>query len=247
MRRALPSVLCLLGAVLLTGCLSEQERMLRRLGPAAEITTASMKNLGWGQLGEGIEEARFTAVVTTWDDEQRSYTDRQEMVVDLEDGWIESVGGTPQGSWEATATDTGRFRIQADRAVDEEKVEQRIASALHTLLHRLRGPYNLLVTDERARTAEKTRIDGQPVVRVGVEGDNRMAVAYYFDAALGVLKFVTTGADHPGGSGTVTVYEYDSLPNGVLFPRRIRVMKLGQHVVVGNTPVLEVQISNVEL
>ena len=246
MRRALPCVLCVLGTVLLTGCLSEQERMLRRLGPAAEITTASLNNLGWSQLGEEAEEVSFTAIVTTWDAQQRSFTDRQEMAVDFEEGEIESIGGTPQGSWQAEATDTGGFSLKADRGVDEEQVAQRMAPTLQTLLHRLRGPYNLLVTDERARTAEDTRVDGQAVVRVGVEGDNRMAVAYYFDATLGVLKFVTAGADRAGGEGTVTVYEYDSMPNGVLFPSRIRVMKLGRHVVVGDTPVLEVQISNVK-
>ncbi|HUS90509.1 MAG TPA: hypothetical protein VM695_01620 [Phycisphaerae bacterium] len=245
MRRAPLGMLCVMGTAMLCGCLSERERMMRRLGPAASITTASMDNLGWCKLGEKAEEVHFTAIVTSYDKAGRSYTDRQEMEVDLEDGTITSIGGTPQGSWQAAATESGKFSLKADRGVDEAKVEQRMGPTLLTLLHRLRGPYNLLGKRERARTAQDTRVDGQPVVRVAVEGDNRMAIAYYFDATLGVLKYVTAGGDRPGGDGTITLYEYDSLPDGVLFPKTIRVVRLGEHVLIGETPVFEVEISNV--
>jgi len=246
MRRAPLGMVCLLAAALLAGCLSERERMMRRLGPAARITSASLDNLGWSRLGEQAEEVRFTAIVATYDKEGKSYTDRQEMEVDFEKGAISSVGGTPQGSWEASINEKGKFKLKADDGVDTYKVVARMRPTLATLLHRLKGPQNLIDGPERARTADETRVDGQAVVRVAVEGDNRMAVAYYFDSATGILKFVTAGADRAGGDGTVTIYEYDSMPNGVLFPKLIKVVRIGRHVLVGQTPVSEVETSNVQ-
>jgi hypothetical protein len=245
MRRARPGWVGVLAGLVLLGCETSRERMVRRLGPAAQIASASIDNLGWSRDGKRIDSARFTAIVTTYDEEGRSYTDRQEMVVDFKADTITAVGGTPQGRWKAVADDDGKFKLKADKAVDEAKVAGRMRPTLATLLHRLRGPYNLLAGRERARTADATRVDGQDVVRVAVGGDNRRAIAYYFDAASGILRFVTAGADRPGGEGTVTLYQYDSLPNGVAFPNRIRVARIGKHVLVGKESVFEVEISHV--
>jgi len=219
--------------------------MMRRLGPAADIASASIDNLGWSRAGKRIDSARFTAIVTTYDEEDKSHTDRQEMFVNFKADTITAVGGTPQGSWKAVADDDGKFKLKAGKAVDKAEVTRRMAATLATLLHRLRGPYNLLGRRERVRTADATRVDGQDVVRVSVDGDNRKAIAYYFDAASGILKFVTAGADRAGREGTVTLYQYDSLPNGAAFPNRIRVARIGRHVLVGRQSVFEVEISDV--
>jgi len=230
---------------LTAGCTTPRERMMRRLGPAAQIASASIDNLGWCRDGKRIESARFTAIVTTYDKDGKSYTDRQEMVADFKADTIAATGGTPQGAWRAVADDDGKFKLKADDDVDEARVTDRMAPTLAILLHRLRGPYNLLGKSERARTARTVSVDGQDVVRVSVDGDNRKAIAYYFDTASGILKFVTAGADRPGGDGTVTVYQYDSLPDGVAFPNRIKVTHIGRHVLVGDRGVFEIEISNV--
>ena len=245
MRMARRGWVGLLAIGALAGCTTPRERMMRRLGPAAQIASASIDNLGWCRDGKRIKSARFTAIVTTYDKNGKSYTDRQEMVADFQADTITTIGGTPQGAWKAVADDDGKFKLKADDAVDEAKVTERMASTLAVLLHRLRGPYNLLGPSERARTAEAVRVDGQDVVRVSVDGDNRKAIAYYFDAASGILKFVTAGADRPGKDGVVTVYRYASLPNGVAFPSLIKVARIGQHVLVGDEPVFEVEISDV--
>ena len=59
------------------------------------------------------------------------------------------------------------------------------------------------------------------------------------------MRLVTAGADAPGGKGTVTVYSYRMLPNGMAFPMRISVMKIGEHVLIGDEPVLEVDYREV--
>lgn len=43
----------------------------------------------------------------------------------------------------------------------------------------------------------------------------------------------------------MTVYSYRVAPNGMAFPSRISVMKIGRHVLIGNAPVLEVEYRQV--
>jgi hypothetical protein len=218
--------------------------MVSQLGPARPIVTASIANLGWSRPGSEIETARFTAIVTTYDEAGKSFTDRQTMVVDLAKVTITATGGTPQGTWTAHVDDRGQFDVQADTGVDTAAVAKRMTSTLRALLRRIRGPYCIL-GDERRRTVESVRVAGQDAVRVSLGTGSPQAVAYYFDSATAILKYVTTGADRPAAKGTVTDYQYQSLPNGVLFPSRIKVAHLGQFVLIGEKPILEVEISEV--
>jgi len=235
---------CLLGLVVTAGCQPTQERMVSQLGPAKPIVTASIANLGWSRAGTEIQSASFTAIVTTYDEAGKSFTDRQTMVVDLAKVTITATGGTPQGTWTAQVDDHGQFDVQADKAVDAAAVRKRMAPALRALLRRVRGPYNIL-GDERPRTVESVRVAGQDAVRVSLGTGTPEAVAYYFDASTAILKYVTTGADRPAAKGTITEYQYQSMPNGVLFPSRIKVAHLGQFVLIGEKPILEVEISEV--
>ena len=69
--------------------------------------------------------------------------------------------------------------------------------------------------------------------------------AYYFNAETSLLRFATAGGDQPGGDGTVTVYSYRVASNGMAFPAKISVMRIGQHVLIGDRPVLEVEYRQV--
>jgi hypothetical protein len=207
-----------------------------------------MANLGWSKVfGGSPGNVSFTAIVTTYayDKAGQKYTDRQKMVVGLGANAISASGATPLGTWTARATQSGLASTAADPRVDSALVSQRMGKVLPILLHRLRGPYNLLDGPEVARSEQKTQVDGMPVVRVGVTGDNSKAVAYYFEAATGILKYVTAGADSPGGDGTVTLYAYRSLENGATFPSLIRVNRIGQNVLLGEVPIFQVEISDV--
>ncbi len=245
MRTAQMGCVILSAAALLCGCASDREKMLAQLGPAADIASASIDNLGWDRDGEPLERVAFTAIVTTWEAGGKSFTDRQHMVVDFEDNELTAAGSTPQGGWTATVDGEGDFDLDAEDGVSADWIADRMRRPMELLLHRLRGPYNLLGGDERARSVRTVRVGGLAAARVGVGGDNRKAIAYYFDPALGLLKYVTAGADRAGGDGTVTVYAYDSFPNGVLFPRELRLVRLGEHVLIGEKPVFEVEVSDV--
>lgn len=236
---------CLLGLVALAGCgPTKHERGIALLGSANQIVTASIDNMGWSRPGAEIRSAHFTAIVTTYDEAGKSFTDRQEMAIDLVKVTITATGGTPQGTWTAQTDEAGQFEVKADKGVNVAVVTRRMAPTLLTLLRRIRGPYNLL-GDERPRTVDSMRVAGQDVVRVSVGGDTRQAVAYYFDSASGILRYVTALADRPAAKGTVTDYQYQSLPNGVLFPSKIKVAHLGQFVLIGEKPICEVEISHV--
>jgi hypothetical protein len=229
----------------LAGC--DHYRMAEsRLGPASEIVSASIENLGWGKVfGGSPGSVSFTAIVTTYDKAGQKYTDRQKMVVGLGGNTITARGATPLGTWTAVAGQAGLASVEAESGVDSALVGRRMGMVLPILLHRLRGPYNLLEGDEAARSEQKAQVGGMPVVRVGVTGDNRMVVAYYFGAATGILKYVSAGADSPGGDGTVTSYEYRSLDNGATFPCLIRVNRIGRNVLLGEITVFQVEISDV--
>jgi len=245
MRTVRLGVICMLAAVFLAGCVN-YDKAATKIGPASDVVSASIENLGWtkafgGQLGS----ASFVAIVTTYDKDGHKYTDRQKMIVDLSANSITATGATPQGAWKATASPSGTFSVDA-QASNTALVRKRMAPVLKTLLHRLRGPYNLLADREMARTPKATQVGGLPVIRVGVTGDNSMAVAYYFGSATGILKYVTTGSDSPGSTGTVTTYEYRSLKNGATFPSLVQVNRLGRNVLLGETPVFHVEISDVK-
>ena len=249
MRMARLGLVWVFGGVLLAGCQDPAAQMMQQLGPAGEVVTASMKNLGWFREGREAESVRFTAIVTTWDEQGKSFTDRQQMVLDLKKNTLTSAGSTPQGSWEAVAEyDGGQIDVDVDGAkgVDVEEVATRMAPTVATMLHRLRGPYNLFGGKERARSVEEALVAGRSVFRVAVGGDNRRAIAYYFDADTAMLRFVTAGADSPGKEGTITFHEYASMESGRAFPSLIRVTEIGTHVVLGATPVFEAEISEVE-
>ena len=245
MRTVRVGLMSLLGMALLAGC--DNYRMAEsRLGPASEIVSASIANLGWSRgFGGSPGGVWFTAIVTTYDKDGQKYTDRQKMVADLGAGAISATGATPLGAWTARAGRAGLTSTVADPRVDAALVSRRMGVVLPVLLHRLRGPYNLLDGPEVARSQQTAQIGGMPAVRVGVTGDNSKAVAYYFEPATGILKYVTAGADSPGGDGTVTGYEYRSHGNGATFPCRIRVNRIGTHVLLGEVPVFQVEISDV--
>ncbi len=238
--------MCLLGMALLAGC-DNSQMAGSKLGPASEIVSASIANLGWSKVfGGSLGSVSFTAIVTTYDKDGQKYTDRQKMAVDLGANTITTKGATPLGTWTARAGQGGLASADADPRVDATLVSRRMGMVLPILLHRLRGPYNLKKGPEVARSQQKAQVGGMPAVRVGVTGDNRMAIAYYFGAATGILNYVTAGADSPGSSGTVTSYEYRSLENGATFPSLIRVNRIGSNVLLGEIPIFQVEISDVK-
>ena len=245
-----PLVCLLVGWVLLVGhgCagLSGPDPY-RRLGPARDIVSASVEWLGgydtWGRLGP----VRASAVVSIHDSNGQAYVSRQQQTIDIHGGRLVAAAHTAQGPWTATVHDSGRYDLGGSGVVFDRQMQERICGELATLLHRVRGPLNLLRGSEKVNSVERTRLGGEDVIRVAVDGSGGQAIAYYFEATSGVLRYVTAGSERPGAEGTVTVYTYMMLPNGMAFPRRIRVVETGENVVIGLRPVFEAEFTDVEV
>ena len=250
MRFTREAVAGVLGILLVAGCELNGSRdpyAGYELGPARDAVAASVEAIGGLNAWRKVSTVRATAVVTLYDQAGTAYVDRQEHEIDLGAGRIVALGMAGRGSWRAEAYEDGRGGVTVSGAPMPAAAQKRLIEALSRLARRTGGPMNLLAGGERVRTARPVNVGGHDLVRVGVDGDNQRATAYYFTREGGLLRMVTEGADSPGKDGTVTQYTYKVLPNGLAFPARIRVVRIGRHVLVGSRPVMDVEFSNVRI
>lgn len=215
------------------------------LGPARAVVSGCVDAMGGLKRWQSVKPIRAEAVVTVHDEAGIARVNKQEQVIDLGAGRIEASARLPDSVWAARVNDNGKARFEAEGFTIPEGVATLQIKALKTILHRVRGPLNLLGGSERAAGARRVRIDGMDLIRVAVQGSRADIAAYYFDAQTCLLTLATAGADEPGGEGTVTRYTYRMLDNGMAFPERISVHKIGRHVLIGDEPVLEVGYRNV--
>jgi len=211
---------------------------------ASRVVEAGVDRMGGRRAWRAAGDIIADVVVTVYDEAGRPYTNRHRQRINVTGGTIVATAHTPQGRWTASAN-KGRCRITG--WVGEAATKDRISSALAMLSNRIRGPLNLTGSGERPGQARSMRVGGVDVIRVGVAGDTTNSLAYYFDAGDGMLRFVTAAADAVGGDGTVTLYEYAVLPGGLAFPRRICVVKVGRHVLIGDRPILVAEFAAVEV
>lgn len=240
-------VISLACVVLLAGCSQSPPLAAYRpydLGQAESIVVMSVEWMGGLAEWRKVDTVRADALLTIYDARGQASVSRQEQTIDLGAGTITAEERTPQGP----------LRIKA--GIDDiPPAPGGAAWALATLAHRVRGPLQLLGHAEQVESARPRRLGGHDVIRVAVKGEGCVASAYYFDATTGMLRYVTAGGDSPGDEGTVTAYEYmplgpqgGTLPSGgKVFPRRITIVSIGEHVLIGDEPLLEVTYSNVSL
>jgi hypothetical protein len=237
------SLACL--AVALGGCTTDSQRMAR-LGPAEGVVSGSIQSMGgldqWRRAGTIEANAR----VAVWADDGTFTVSRQRQTIDLLAGTIRAVATVPGGRWTASTDLAGDFSFSDEGFQAATEFVEAIRSVLDTEIHRLRGPLNLLGPDEGVQSRDDVRILGEPLVRVGVGGDNTRAIAYYFEPVSSMLKYVTTGADRAGADGTVTTYQWGMLPGGLALPTQLRVTRLGRNVLIGSEPVMEIELRDVE-
>jgi len=247
-------VMCLAGAVLLGGCGPPPTQPHERpyellttadLGPARDMLSTTMAGMGGLAAWSRVGVIRAKAVVTVYDFDAVPYVNTQRHVLNLRGGTLAAEATSPRGTWHVVASTEGYCDLSVTGYVPDNERVVLIACSTATLLHRVRGPLNFFLSDERPESVERTRFAGLDVIRVGVGGDNRWAAAYYFDATSGMLRFVTSSADAPYEYGTVTLYEYMMLPNGMAFPRHIKVVALGDHAMIGRQVLMEAEFSDV--
>ncbi|MDY6914592.1 MAG: hypothetical protein SVT52_09075, partial [Planctomycetota bacterium] len=216
-----------------------------RLGPAHSIVVQSVESMGGLRAWEKICRIHASAVVTTYDADGQPYTNRQQQVIALKDRTITATASTPQGSWSAVVKKDKLGRLNTVGFDAGEEFRNRVESSLATILHRVGGPVNLLLGCERVAGAVRCRFGDKESIRVPVAGDGCFALAYYFDPGSGMLQFVTSDADRPGQVGTVTSYSYAMQPNGLVFPRKIRVTCADQDNPASRKPVMEVEFADI--
>jgi len=234
--------------ILLAGCRNSGMRAYDRyeLGAARGTVAAGVEAMGglaaWGR----IRAVRAKAVVTTYDQDGRAYVNRQTQVIDIRGGKISAEASTARGRWRATYTRGGKFSLIGAGALDGIKAGE-LREALAIVLHRVTGPFNLLVKVDRPVALAAVWFEGRNLTRVAVAGGEGRSVAYYFDDHSGLLDMITCGSERPGREGTVTLYTHQMLPNAIVFPRQIRIVKTGKHVLIGRRPVMEVEFSDVQV
>jgi len=230
----------------LVGCQDPNPYKRFNLGPAEKTVAGAVEAMGGLKAWQGLRQVRAVGMVTWHDPSGKTYTNSQEYWFDFAAGTLKATGRTPRGRWRAVVDEEGNLLERT--GLDAAGVgSERTVATLVTILHRVAGPLNLLGKSERVAGAEALRVDGVAMTRVPVAGDTHRAAAYYFDGATSLLAMVTAGADRPGGEGTVTLYTYAKHPGGLAFPTRLRIIEIGRHVLVGATPVLEVEFSEVSL
>ena len=236
----------LAAGVLLSGCASGKTDAYGkyRLGASRDVVAAAVESMGGLKMWESASSIRADAVVTSYDAGGTAYTNRYKLTVDLKAETITAEADEAVGSWRAVVDTEGNCRLAESGFRADEATQKRIASSLAIILHRLRGPLNMLSGNERAKTPARRRLGGEEVIRVGVTDFKGDAVAYYFDPASSHLKYVTAGADKPGRRGTITRLTYTALPSAAALPKHIEVFRIGRYVLLGRWPVLEATLSN---
>jgi hypothetical protein len=186
------------------------------------------------------------AVVTLYDDAGKAFVNKHRQLYNIAGGTLSAGARLPEGRWTAELSRTAAPVFRSGVAMPAG-TRRLLVTALQTTLHRVRGPMNFFdsLGPERPGLPRRVRVASMDLFRVGVQGAPGGVKAYYFDAQTYLLRLVTAGSDEPGKDGTVTLYTYRMCSNGMAFPSRLAVMKIGQHVLVGEKPVLEVDFHRV--
>jgi len=241
------AVMCV-ALALLAGCQSDNtiDPAAADLGQAGPIVRRSLEAAGGRRPMHEVAAVSADVALTVHPESGAVYLLPHRLEADLLSSRLKASGRTPMGRWQAVVDPQGRYRLLSYGLSKVDMERELLGKVLGLVLHRLRGPVNLLDVDRPLRAA-RALVGGVAVIRVGVEGRPEQAMAYYFDAGSGLLRFITTGADQPGGEGTVTIYEYSRMADGRMFPHRLRAVKIGRLVLIGDEPVWEADLSNVSL
>ncbi len=243
--------LCLAAMVAIGGCTGAIEGgKTSTMNPAlCRAAYLSLESAGGFKAWQGLSVVGAKAVITIQEPSGQASVNTVDLTIDLPGGTLEARAKTATGVWQGQAGINGKYTLSGEGLPGEPARQQQIGQALTKILHRLRGPMNLLLgTDRLAGSGRECMVDGASVVRLPV-GEGAFDVkAYYFAKADRRLAFLTAGGDAPGQDGTVTVYEYQTLKGGLAFPRQIRLIHIGSNILVGRESsglVLDVTFSDV--
>ena len=214
------------------------------LGPANDAVAKSIEWMGGYEKVKDVSILQTTALVTEYNADSRTFASRQQYKVNFSRDYIYARTPTGEGYWNAWVWNSRKGWVFAHGFDMDAAAKQKIKRTLAMIFYCIRGPMNFL-GHEQAVSSTAVRQSGMDLVRVGVKGSGSGAEAYYFDRTTGQLRFVTFGADCPGAAGTVAIYRYQKLPDGLMVPVRIELMEIGQNVLIGQKRVLDVEFSDI--
>ena len=195
-----------------------------------------------------IKRITGRAVVTVYDEAGAGRVRGHEFVIYPRYGRIEAAGRVSGGKWRASVTLDGdsQIRVRGDGTLSSSQREQ-ITRYLRLILHRVRGPLNLMGGGEQSVDHAEVFVAAYSLDRVLADGRTDLASAYFFDAKTGELRMVTAGDYEIPGAGTVTLYENAPTKQGVVLPSALQVVALGDSSFVGDRKILSVRFENLEI
>ncbi|MFW6146674.1 MAG: hypothetical protein ACOC7R_05010 [Planctomycetota bacterium] len=241
----------LLTAALGAGCGADRGAGFK----AAVAGVPSPRSVGATDWLEYVDTLETTAVVTTYESDGTAVVRTMRLDVDVSDGVMTAEGNLPGGSWSARITvdhwgilhplsvgwvrDYGALHLNM-------KQEKDLARMLRLILHRIRGPINLLEGGgEEIVAVEDVFVAGYDATRMIASGRPELALAYFF--ADDQLTMIAQGAVEPGGRGEVTVYTTERTAAGAIQPAGFEVMKIGQDSLIGQQKIMAVRLTDVRL
>jgi hypothetical protein len=235
-------------AVVLAGCAADPYVAVSSSG-AKPATVKSIQAMGGLDNWKSVHRIHATAVVTDYVD-GTGVISQQQHEYDLDAGTLTASGELPQGLWKATVHLDGRgaFADSTAKAVTPEQ-RFRLVSSMLASLRRAYGTLRLSgfgpSPHERATSFGTATIFGTEYIRIGVAGGVEGVKAFYLDTQSYLPVYVTVGVDQAGGVGRIARYQWTMLNNGLAFPATIEVYDIGQDVLVGHKPVLEVDLRDI--
>lgn len=234
-----------LGTCLWVGCAGTFANCHPSSGSAV---AKAIDNVGGLPRWQKAKTISSDALVTIYDEQGQAHITKQRHTFDVQEGRLTATATLPDGSWQAVVylPKRGKDSFKSDGVTLTAPEQLRLLAAMHTVLERAFGPMNFCL-GEKAGKEEMSRVEGTDMIRVAVDSSPQGSVAYYLDAQDLVLSYITTGADRPGGKGTITRYRWQMASNGLSFPASIEVLTLGRDVLIGDAPILELAYGKVEV
>lgn len=227
----------------LTGCQATDPYAKYQLGAGRDMVASAMQAIGGLARWQDVKSIEATALVTHYGADSQANIDRMTLTMDPWTGDIMAVGHSPQGRWQVTCIG-GKTKFDGAAAPMNSR---ELCAMLQTIEQRIAGPVSLLRGQDKVVSAASARIQDIDLSRLAVRSKSLGEMAYYFDSSM-LLRYLTSGSEIPGGSGTVTVYgpkeNYIMLGQGLILPRKFRINHVGQTVLLSDKPVLEVELSD---
>ena len=245
MRLAYTGLMFFLLAVVV-GCQSSDPYSRYKLGSARDVVAGAIGASGGLDAWRSVDKIHAVANITNYDEDGTAHIDRVHVTISPWSDSISARGVSPQGPWHARLSDNGRITMTGQGTQDGQVMRDILA----VILHRSLGTLNLLVDGEKVLNTGRTKISGEELSKVRVASSKGYVMAYYFSASNNLLRYITDGADAPGGDGTLTIFgqgkkSYVTLKGGLTMPSSFKVVRIGQHVLPSDQKVMEVELTEI--